>query len=46
MTGYVTVLRSMTQGKGTFNMDFFAYEEAPQKVTEIIIAKKAAEKSE
>lgn len=46
MTGYVTVLRSMTQGKGTFNMDFFAYEEAPQKVTETIIAKKAAEKSE
>ena len=46
MTGYVTVLRSMTQGKGTFNMDFFAYEEAPQKVTETIIAKKDAEKSE
>ena len=44
MTGYVTSLRSMTQGKGTFNMEFFDYEEAPQKITEQIIAAKAAAK--
>ena len=46
MTGYVTTLRSMTQGKGTFNMEFYAYEEAPQKVIDSVIAEKAAQKQE
>ncbi|MCH4166371.1 MAG: elongation factor G [Megasphaera sp.] len=38
MKGYVTVLRSMTQGKGTFNMEFFSYEEVPKKNADEIIA--------
>lgn len=38
MKGYVTVLRSMTQGKGTFNMEFFGYEEVPKKIMDEIIA--------
>ena len=46
MTGYVTTLRSMTQGKGTFNMEFYAYEEAPQKVIDSVIAEKTAQKQE
>ena len=36
----------MTQGKGTFNMEFYAYEEAPQKVIDSVIAEKAAQKQE
>ena len=38
MDGYVTQLRSMTQGRGTFNMEFYAYEEVPKKIAEPIIA--------
>lgn len=44
MIGYVTVLRSMTQGKGTFNLAFYAYEEVPKKITEEIIAARAQAK--
>lgn len=43
MKGYVTVLRSMTQGKGTFNMEFFDYEEVPKKNEEEIIAAREAQ---
>ncbi len=46
MKGYVTVLRSMTQGKGTFNMTFFDYEEVPKKLQDDIIAKKQEAKKE
>ena len=46
MKGYVTVLRSMTQGKGTFNMEFFAYEEVPKKLMDEIIAKAQEAKKE
>lgn len=38
MDSYVTVLRSLTQGKGVFNMTFSAYEEVPAKLAEPIIA--------
>lgn len=38
MTKYVTELRSMTQGRGTYSMDFYAYEPAPAKVQENLIA--------
>lgn len=38
LDGYVTVLRSMTQGKGVFNMTFYQYEEVPAKLAEPIIA--------
>lgn len=38
MLDYVTVLRSMTQGQGVFNMEFSSYEEVPHKIAEGIIA--------
>jgi elongation factor G len=46
MDGYVTQLRSMTQGQGTFNMRFYAYEEVPKKITDEIIARHEQEKAE
>ena len=40
MFGYVTRLRSMTEGRGSYTMEFFAYEEVPKNVAELIIAGK------
>jgi elongation factor G len=37
MFGYATKLRSMTQGRGSFTMEFFAFEEAPAGVAKTII---------
>jgi elongation factor G len=37
MFGYATDLRSMTQGRGTFTMEFDHYAEVPPEVTERII---------
>ncbi len=37
MFGYATDLRSRTQGRGTYTMQFSHYEEAPRHVTEQII---------
>ena len=34
MFGYTTVLRSLTQGRGTYSMKFSRYDEAPSKVLE------------
>ncbi|MBE9008819.1 elongation factor G [Pseudanabaenaceae cyanobacterium LEGE 13415] len=39
MFGYATDIRSMTQGRGTFTMEFSHYEEVPKNVAETIIAK-------
>ncbi|MGH1485641.1 MAG: elongation factor G [Cellvibrionaceae bacterium] len=39
MFGYATDLRSATQGRATFTMEFEKYSEAPTKVAEEIIAK-------
>ncbi len=39
MFGYSTNLRSLTQGRGNFTMQFAAYEEVPKSVSEEIIAK-------
>jgi len=36
MFGYATKLRSMTQGRGSFTMEFFAYEPVPKSVEELI----------
>ena len=39
MFGYVTSLRSNTQGRGNFTMKFDHYEEVPRNITEEIIKK-------
>jgi elongation factor G len=39
MFGYATDIRSMTQGRGIFTMEFSHYEEVPRSVAEAIIAK-------
>ncbi len=40
MFGYATTLRSLTQGRGTFTMQFSHYEEVPQNVAQEIIGKR------
>ena len=35
---YATDLRSITQGRGTFTMEFYQYEEVPPNVQQEIIA--------
>jgi len=40
MFGYSTDIRSMTQGRGAYSMEFDHYEEAPRNVTEEIIKKR------
>jgi len=37
MFGYATKLRSMTQGRGTFTMEFDHYEEVPKSIEQMII---------
>ncbi len=40
MFGYSTTLRSMSQGRATYTMEFKKYEEAPRNVTEQLVKKK------
>jgi elongation factor G len=40
MFGYATDLRSMSQGRATYTMEFKHYAEAPKNVAEAVIAKK------
>ncbi len=40
MFGYATKLRSMSQGRASYTMEFDRYEEVPNNVTELIIAGK------
>jgi elongation factor G len=40
MFGYATELRSITQGRATYSMQFSHYEEVPQNVREDIISGK------
>ena len=42
MFGYSTTLRSMSQGRATYTMEFKHYAEAPKTVAEAVINKKAA----
>jgi elongation factor G len=39
MFGYSTSLRSKSQGRATFSMEFNKYQEAPSNVAEAIIKK-------
>ncbi len=39
MFGYATVLRTLTQGRGGFSMEFFKYEQTPAQIAEEIIAR-------
>jgi elongation factor G len=39
MFGYATDIRSKTQGRGTFTMEFSQYEEVPRNIAETIISK-------
>ena len=43
MSGYVTTLRSMTQGRGSTYMEPSHYQEVPQNITEKIVAKAKGE---
>jgi elongation factor G len=39
MFGYATALRSKTQGRGIYSMEFSTYEEMPKNIAEGIITK-------
>ncbi|MEL6319357.1 MAG: elongation factor G, partial [Cyanobacteria bacterium J06626_14] len=39
MFGYATDIRSKTQGRGIFSMEFSRYEDVPRNVAEVIIAR-------
>ena len=39
MFGYATILRTLTQGRGVFSMEFAAYETTPLPIMEGIIAR-------
>jgi elongation factor G len=39
MFGYATTLRSLTQGRGVFSMEFFRYDTIPSPIMEEIIAR-------
>ena len=41
MFGYATDVRSMTQGRATYTMQFARYEEVPRPIAEEIVAKVA-----
>ena len=41
MFGYATTLRSMSQGRATYTMEFKHYSEAPRNVSEAIVAARA-----
>jgi elongation factor G len=41
MFGYATDLRSLTQGRGNFSMQFSHYEETPKNIAEEVITKAA-----
>ena len=44
MFGYATVLRSLTQGKAQFTMEFFTYKRIPAAIAEELVKKALEEK--
>ncbi|MEX2285613.1 MAG: elongation factor G, partial [Planctomycetaceae bacterium] len=46
MFDYANEVRSMTQGKGTFTMEFSRYKQVPSNLQEEVIARRRAEKEE
>ncbi len=40
MFGYATSLRSKTQGRGVYTMEFDHYEDAPKNIQETIIGRR------
>lgn len=46
MFGYATSLRSATQGRATYTMEFLKYQEAPRNVAEEFIAKGRVQRDE
>ena len=43
MFGYATDLRSRTQGRGNYAMEFHHYEQCPKNIQEKVIADKKAQ---
>jgi elongation factor G len=39
MFGYATTLRSRSQGRGVFSMEFSHYEEVPKSIQETVLKK-------
>lgn len=46
MFDYANEVRSMTQGKGAFSMEFKCYRLAPRNITEEVLEKRRKEKAE
>lgn len=46
MFDYANEIRSMTQGKGTFSMEFMCYRQTPKNIQEDVLAKRRKEKAE
>jgi len=46
MFGYATELRSITQGRASYSMEFDHYEDVPRNVSEEIIEKRGSKKAE
>ncbi|MBU1026879.1 MAG: elongation factor G [Candidatus Margulisbacteria bacterium] len=45
MFGYATGLRSLTQGRGTYSMEFCEYDEVPRNISEELVSKSKGEVS-
>jgi elongation factor G len=41
MFGYATAIRSMTQGRASYSMEFSHYQEVPRNVADAIVGEKA-----